>query len=1441
MAELSRIDVQLNPVLDVQTLNRMLSLLKQSLGKFGGDIQLIDPKQIEDDFKKIGDAADKAASSVGKKLDGKELTGFRQKLDGIKSGLLEISGLKTGDGAGGLLNLEAAERFEGFMSTLNDKTSEARDQMRLLAAQTGAEGAELARLESISQSVFTSGGFDSFAEAIKAVGTARQAIGDAFSDADLETFTAGAAGIAKVLDVEVNEVIRKSSSFIKAFELDGQKAYDLVALGAQKAGTSQEDFLDSIAEYSILAKEAGLAAEEWIALLVAGGEEAAFNTDKIADAVAETGKLLKAGDIKFDDISGLDANLKKTLEDSLKKATSGEISTSDFLTKSVQAINSANLTDAMESKLFAAISGTPAEDLGNDLYGRIFSADIDADSIAAQAAVAGEQIGEAVAPQSVFEELQLTFEATFGSLAGFIGPALGPATQFLSITNALGPAMQTLGLANAAKSAGQFGLSLLSKVVPGLVTTTAATGAQAVATGGATTATFALNAAMLANPAFLMVAGITAVVGALAFLAFSGESLEESMEDVNEAMTETEKVMQQTAASDKQAEHLRKTADEYDRLAASTNPDDQKAFAAASREMADAVPEARDNLAALNDEAERGSKSFQINTDEVRNYADAQSEMNKVAREGALAKLREELGDLVETTADAGEEVADLQADQQGYLELAARYDEAGMEGHADRMREKARDISIEAGELATQYNEGNSQLNKGVKYLVDQGVSVEALAKEWKVTTEEVEEMVKREEAAEKAARDAAEATDEIGAAAANATGEVQSLGAQFAALQSRARQALSDTTNNVAALVDASKTGAAKQFDALFRGIRVNTQSILDAQINIGREQDAEVRRREASSEEAAKLLSTEVKINRSTSRRTKAKKTAFDIATAEYDAAQKIFDLQERSTNIGLESLRLEQGREESIIDQLASEQVRLAFLEQREAALRDVLGIADDADLTVDNIEIDLKDSEKLEAREILETLQNDLDEQANAIQAVKLQAGIQIDEDAIASLEEQALGLQIQLGEATDADFIRFVGEDIDRLKSKLDTFAVGEQARYDGLYEAKVLTEEEYNTLSKQLADGTHQQQLELANAISQRRVTLRDKEWELEKRLLDRRAARETAILESVADEELAIRERVASAIEDINDRRFTADYDRDLAALEDRYDKELITTEKYEAEKTAIAESAERKRAALAARLRGDALEAERTVELDAIKLQQEQLIRERDALLAAGKIDDASALTDTIDELGEQIASKAAFLSGSLQEIGLELGDAAVTFFDFDSERAKEPWRNMFGIIGGGVERLIKAKATELALTFVSGVGGIPGALLSVATVPIIEALISRAVSPLLNSLLSFSVGGAIEGPTVFLAGDGAVSGGSNKEWIFRDDQLHSVIEMVVAGMSSPLIDELRGLRDDVTNLQFRLHVSGADLTTATSRSRTRQKRRIINRRQAYRDAA
>jgi phage-related minor tail protein len=146
-----------------------------------------------------------------------------------------------------------------------------------LQAQTGATGAEFEALKNAADEAFLGGVGESVAEATKVISNAKVVLKDALPTDQIGEFVKGAQALGNLYEKDVNEVIAKSTPFIKQFGLDGQEAFDLIAFAAKEGKTSQDDVLDTLAEYSQLLSEAGFSAEEFAGQMAIAGQEGLFN------------------------------------------------------------------------------------------------------------------------------------------------------------------------------------------------------------------------------------------------------------------------------------------------------------------------------------------------------------------------------------------------------------------------------------------------------------------------------------------------------------------------------------------------------------------------------------------------------------------------------------------------------------------------------------------------------------------------------------------------------------------------------------------------------------------------------------------------------------------------------------------------------------------------------------------------------------------------------------------------------------------------------------------------------------------------------------------------------------------------------------------------------------------------------------------------------------
>ncbi|HVZ38637.1 MAG TPA: phage tail tape measure protein [Candidatus Kapabacteria bacterium] len=345
---------------------------------------------------------------------------------------------------------EALSKAGEFFNGVAERGKELRQELRQLPAATGLVGDALEKVNASATRLFHAGVGESLAETTKFAAVAEKQLGDAFDTKGMDAFLVRAGGISKVFDKDVPEVIQKSRTFVKQFNLDGQQAGDLIALAMQRAGNGLDDVLDTTDEYSQHVKAAGFNAAEFVGILTRGIEQGARDTDKLGDAIKETGIRLKAGDITTA-LAGISSPITNTIREIARAGEQGQISVKEVLQRSnaeiERAFNAGEIGQQVRGQLQVAISGTPAEDIGSDLYGRIFSAPIDTAAISKQGAIAGQQMADAV-KQTVADRISRIWEGVGDRAAALFAPIASAAGRALGVVGQLAPALSLLSKAD---------------------------------------------------------------------------------------------------------------------------------------------------------------------------------------------------------------------------------------------------------------------------------------------------------------------------------------------------------------------------------------------------------------------------------------------------------------------------------------------------------------------------------------------------------------------------------------------------------------------------------------------------------------------------------------------------------------------------------------------------------------------------------------------------------------------------------------------------------------------------------------------------------------------------------------------------------------------------------------------------------------------------------
>jgi hypothetical protein len=421
---------------------------------------------------------------------------------------------------------EAIATAGEYLSEFAESGKEVNKALKVVQAQAGLTEAEVASLKDSATELFQAGVGETLSDTIRALGTAQQQLGSFLPKEDLDDFVKGAGAIANVMDVEVNEVIGKSRTFLQNFALDGQKGFELIAFASKETNTSMADTLDTLDEYSGVISDFGASAESFVGRLAVGVEQGARDTDKLADAMKETAIRINAGDFTTpfeemkDGANEAEGAIVQSVEALLKQAQTGDISIEAALNQSQklikEGVDAGEINEALRNKLNVAISGTMAEEIGGELFTNIFSADVDTTAVANSAKEIGQTFSDTIGPVTTFDKLELKFKAFATKASSFFAPVASTLGGVITTAGQLAPAVSALNSVDLSKikdqvSSIQSGISGLGDKVPFIKSQLGSLGKSATGLTGIASKIGALGPIAM-NP---WVIGGAAAVGAL--------------------------------------------------------------------------------------------------------------------------------------------------------------------------------------------------------------------------------------------------------------------------------------------------------------------------------------------------------------------------------------------------------------------------------------------------------------------------------------------------------------------------------------------------------------------------------------------------------------------------------------------------------------------------------------------------------------------------------------------------------------------------------------------------------------------------------------------------------------------------------------------------------------------------------------------------------------
>ena len=248
----------------------------------------------------------------------------------------------------------AATATTGLLARLGDGFNKAVNQ---IGASTGATGKDLKQLGQIAQAVYSHNFGDSLEDVADGISVVRQTT--QLMGKELQAATEAGFALRDTFGYDLAESARTASSLMKNFQIDAEKAYNIIAVGAQNGADQNGDLLDTLNEYSAQYAALGLSADQFVNGLISGAKAGVFSIDKVGDAVKEFNIRAKDGSKST---TGAFATLKLNATKTMQAFASGGDTAQRAFFQVVRALESMQ-DPVAKNQTAVALFGTQYEDL----------------------------------------------------------------------------------------------------------------------------------------------------------------------------------------------------------------------------------------------------------------------------------------------------------------------------------------------------------------------------------------------------------------------------------------------------------------------------------------------------------------------------------------------------------------------------------------------------------------------------------------------------------------------------------------------------------------------------------------------------------------------------------------------------------------------------------------------------------------------------------------------------------------------------------------------------------------------------------------------------------------------------------------------------------------------------------------------------------------------
>ena len=229
---------------------------------------------------------------------------------------------------------------------------------------------------------------------------------------DLKAFRNEVQVIADTFNADFKETLIATNALSQQFGIDASEAIKIVKDGFIAGGDANGQFLDTLKEYPAYFKEAGINADEFVAI-IAQTNQAGIFSDKGVDAIKEANlRLREMTTATADALNGIGISSEQVQKD----LQSGAKTTFDVMQEVSQRLNELPASSAAVGTAIADIFGGPGEDAGLQYLKTLKDIDTELDDVKKDSGELGklqeEQLNSQLELQNALSGL---FDATGGN------------------------------------------------------------------------------------------------------------------------------------------------------------------------------------------------------------------------------------------------------------------------------------------------------------------------------------------------------------------------------------------------------------------------------------------------------------------------------------------------------------------------------------------------------------------------------------------------------------------------------------------------------------------------------------------------------------------------------------------------------------------------------------------------------------------------------------------------------------------------------------------------------------------------------------------------------------------------------------------------------------------------------------------------------------------